>query len=65
MSLTREGDLPQGIKEERVMSALGQRQTCAAPQLKSALCLIADICHRGADFRFVPGADIPPGCIEG
>jgi hypothetical protein len=28
------------------------------PQLKSALCLIADVLHRGADFRFVPAADM-------
>jgi len=31
--------------------------------MKSALCLIADVLQRGADFRFVPLADIGPRAL--
>ena len=40
------------------MSALGQKQTCAAQQFMSALPPIADICRAQAYVRFVPIADM-------
>jgi hypothetical protein len=40
------------------MSALGQKQTFAVQNRKSALPPIADICSAQADVRFVPIADI-------
>ena len=40
------------------MSALGQKQTCAAHKLMSALPPIADMCGAARDVRFVPIADI-------
>jgi hypothetical protein len=36
------------------MSALGQKQTCAAQKVMSALPPIADMCGALADVRFVP-----------
>ena len=42
------------------MSALGQKQTCAAKKGMSALPPIADMCSALGDVRFVPIADIPP-----
>ena len=41
------------------MSALGQKQTCAAQKVMSALPPKADMCAALADVRFVPIADIP------
>ena len=44
---------------ERVsMSALGQKQTCSAQKVMSALPPIADMCVATRDVRFVPLADI-------
>jgi hypothetical protein len=40
------------------MSALGQKQTCAAQKAMSALPPKADICSAQAHVRFVPIADI-------
>ena len=40
------------------MSALGQKQTCAAHKLMSALPPKADMCGAVADVRFGPEADI-------
>ena len=40
------------------MSALGQKQTCAAQKVMSALPPKADMCGAQADVRFVPQADI-------
>jgi hypothetical protein len=40
------------------MSALGQKQTCAAHQAMSALPPIADMCDAKRDVRFVAKADI-------
>jgi hypothetical protein len=40
------------------MSALGQKQTCAAQKVMSALPLKADMCGALGDVRFVPIADI-------
>ena len=40
------------------MSALGQKQTCAAQKVMSALPPIADMCGATRDVRFVPEADI-------
>ena len=40
------------------MSALGQKQTCAAQNGMSALPPKADMCSALADVRFVPIADI-------
>ena len=40
------------------MSALGQKQTCAAQKGMSALPPIADMCGAQAYVRFVPIADI-------
>ena len=40
------------------MSALGQKQTCAAQEVMSALPPKADICGATRDVRFVPIADI-------
>ena len=40
------------------MSALGQKQTCAAQNVMSALPPIADMCGATTDVRFVPIADI-------
>ena len=42
------------------MSALGQKQTCAAQEVMSALPLKADMCSAQVDVRFVPEADIRP-----
>src|SRR6187200_2499670 len=39
------------------MSALGQKQTCAAQKVMSALPPKADICGATRDVRFVPEAD--------
>ena len=39
------------------MSALGQKQTCAAHQVMSALPPKADMCSAIRDVRFVPKAD--------
>ena len=40
------------------MSALGQKQTCAAQKVMSALPPKADMCGAQADVRLVPIADI-------
>ena len=40
------------------MSALGQKQTCAAQNVMSALHPKADVCGAKRDVRFVPIADI-------
>ena len=40
------------------MSALGQKQTCAAQNAMSALPPKADMCGATRDVRFVPIADI-------
>ena len=40
------------------MSALGQKQTCAAQKVMSAVTPKADMCGALADVRFVPRADI-------
>ena len=40
------------------MSALGQKQTCAAQYVMSALPPKADMCGATRDVRFVPIADI-------
>ena len=40
------------------MSALGQKRTCAARKVMSALPPKADMCSALADVRFVPIADI-------
>ena len=40
------------------MSALGQKQTCAAQKVMSALPPKADMCSALGDVRFVPIADI-------
>ena len=40
------------------MSALGQKQTCAAQKVMSALPPKADMCSANGDVRFVPIADI-------
>ena len=40
------------------MSALGQKQTCAAQKVMSALPPKADMCGALAHVRFVPIADI-------
>ncbi|MFZ0092717.1 MAG: hypothetical protein WAK97_02285, partial [Pseudolabrys sp.] len=40
------------------MSALGQKQTCAAQNVMSALTPKADMCSALADVRFVPKADM-------
>ena len=42
------------------MSALGQKQTCAAQKVMSALTPKADMCGETKDVRFVPIADIRP-----
>jgi hypothetical protein len=42
----------------RIMSALGQKQTCAVQYLMSALHPKADMCGATGDVRFVPIADI-------
>jgi hypothetical protein len=39
------------------MSALGQKQTCAAQKIMSALPPKADMCGATRDVRFVPKAD--------
>ena len=40
------------------MSALGQKQTCAAQKVMSALPPKADMCSATRDVRFVPIADM-------
>ena len=40
------------------MSALGQKQTCAAQKVMSALPLKADMCSANRHVRFVPIADM-------
>ena len=40
------------------MSALGQKQTCAAQKVMSALPPKADMCSATRNVRFVPKADI-------
>ena len=40
------------------MSALGQKQTCAAQKVMSALPPKADMCSATRDVRFVPKADM-------
>ena len=40
------------------MSALGQKQTCAAQKVMSALPPKADMCSATSDVRLVPKADI-------
>ena len=40
------------------MSALGQKQTCAAQKVMSALPPKADMCGATTDVRFVPIADM-------
>ena len=40
------------------VSALGQKQTCAAQKVMSALPPKADMCSATRDVRFVPIADI-------
>ena len=47
---------PSSIAFSSCMSALGQRQTCAAQKVMSALSLKADMCGALADVRFVPEA---------
>ena len=42
------------------MSALGQKQTCAAQKFMSALHQKADMCGATRDVCFVPIADIAP-----
>ena len=42
------------------MSALGQKQTCAAQKVMSALPPKADMCAATRNVRFVPIADIAP-----
>ena len=44
------------------MSALGQKQTCAAQKVMSALPPKADMCGATRDVRFVPTADIGIQC---
>jgi len=48
-----------GSNPEPLMSALGQKQTCAAHKLMSALHPIADMCGAARDVRYGPIADIP------
>ena len=43
------------------MSALGQKRTCAAQKIMSALPPKADMCGATRDVRFVPKADIRRG----
>jgi hypothetical protein len=43
------------------MSALGQKQTCAAQKVMSALPLKADMCGATRHVRFVPIADLVLG----
>ena len=40
------------------MSALGQKRTCVAQEVMSALPPKADMCSASRDVRFVPIADI-------
>ena len=47
------------------MSALGQKQTCAAQKVMSALPPKADMCGAKRDVRLVPIADIGPGSACG
>ena len=47
------------------MSALGQKQTCAAQKGMSALPPKADICSALADVRFVLQADIAQARSDG
>ena len=47
-------------RRKRRMSALGQKQTCAAQKVMSALPPIADMCSAQAHVCFVPIADIAP-----
>ena len=50
----------QGLKASTLrphMSALGQKQTCAAQKVMSALPPKADMCSAQADVRLVPIAD--------
>jgi hypothetical protein len=44
------------------VSALGQKQTCAAQKVMSALPLKADMCGAKVNIRFVPIADIEIKC---
>ena len=46
------------------MSALGQKQTCAAHKVMSAIPPKADICSAKAYVRFVPKADIAPPLLD-
>ena len=53
-----------GWARDQPMSALGQKRTCAAQKVMSALPPIADICSALADVRFVPKADIRLQTLE-
>ena len=46
------------MRQTDVMSALGQKQTCAAQKGMSALHPIADMCGATQNVRLVPKADI-------
>ena len=45
------------------MSALGQKQKCAAQKVMSALPPKADMCSATRDVRFVPIADIETNLV--
>ena len=47
-----------GLNSGELMSALGQKQTCAVQNVMSALPPKADMCGALGDVRFVPIADI-------
>jgi hypothetical protein len=47
------------------MSALGQKETCAAQKVMSALPPITDMCSALAHVRFVPIADMAIGSDGG
>ena len=49
-----------GLREQwrELMSALGQKQTCAVQKVMSALPPKADMCGATSDVRFVPIADM-------
>ena len=51
-------------KKIRLMSALGQKQTCAAQKVMSALPPKADMCSALAHVCFVPIADIAPAELK-
>jgi len=51
-------DLKQPDRQCIALSALGQKQTCAAQNVMSALRPKADMCGAFRDVRFVPKADV-------